>query len=182
MKTNLKEKGKNTDQDQEVEKDPNQGNTSIKGQEAERGLEKERDQNPGIVVKIPDLKIVKGLILEIVKGPKIEKDQSRRSTRDQEIVLRHVTGDTGESIADREVDHKEGDGQGSEKDVQGLHREAIMSSATIEPWMNRKDWLEGWKEQKSSPKSNTSLVKIQKAGLASIWRHMKLRQKRSRLR
>ena len=25
-----------------------------------------------------------------------------------EIVLRHVTGDTEESIADREVDHKEG--------------------------------------------------------------------------
>jgi len=83
MKTNQKERGKNTDQDQEVEKDPTQENTSTKGPEAERGPEKEKDQGPGIVARIPDLKIVKGLILEIAKGLKIEKGQSQGSTKDQ---------------------------------------------------------------------------------------------------
>jgi len=181
MKTNQKERGKNTDQDQEVEKDPTQENTSTKGPEAERGPEKEKDQGPGIVARIPDLKIVKGLILEIAKGLKIEKGQSQGSTKDQEIVLRHVTEDTGESIADREVDRKEGDDRGSEKDVQGLHREVIMNSVIIEPWMNKKDSLEDWKELKNSLKSKTNSVKTQK-DLTSIWQHMRLRQKRSRWR
>lgn len=176
MKTNLKERRKNIDQDQKVGNDPTQGNTGVNNPKAENGPKKGRGQDQEIVIKGLDLKIVEGLTLEIVK------DLSPGIIRDQENGLHHVTGDTEELIADQEADHREEEDQESEKDVQDLHQKVIISLVTIELWMSRKDLLEDWKELKNSLKLNiNSMEKAQKMDLTSTWQLMKLRPRPNRL-